>query len=172
MSKLGIIRGRVWKFGNNISTTDITPSEMFDGIQTAQAKIVFAAIRPEWRKQVKAGDCIVAGSNFGFGSHRASANDVMKDLRIGCIVGDSIARVYFRNAIAIGFPIYSFPGVSDIFEEGDMMELDVYKGIVKNLSNQKSLKGNLYPSSLLSILEAGGIMPLILEKEGSPGRHS
>ena len=92
MSKLELIRGKVWKFGDNISTTDITPHEMFLGVQCTLKEMVFAGIRPDWKDKVKPGDCIVAGRNFGFASSRYSANEVMKDLEIGCIVADSFAR--------------------------------------------------------------------------------
>ncbi len=164
ISKLEIIRGKVWKFGDNISTTDITPDEMFHGVPYTPREIVFAAIRPDWKSKVKPGDCIVAGDNFGLGSHRASANDVMKDLKIGCIVADSIARIYYRTAIAIGFPAIACPGVSEIFNEGDELELDVSKGLIKNLTIGQSIQGKPYPPHLLEILEGGGIMPLLVER--------
>jgi len=159
-----IIRGKVWKFGDNINTTDITPSEMFFGAGKKLEEIVFAAIRPDWKDKVKPGDCIVAGENFGFGSHRASANDIMKSLGIGCLVADSIARIYYRTAIAIGFPAFPCMGVSAIFDEGDELELDINKGLVKNLTNGQSIQGKPYPSQLLEILRGGGIMPLLVEK--------
>ena len=164
MSKLVVIRGKVWKFGNNVSTTDITPDEMFKGVPHTRREIVFAAIRPDWKSKVKPGDCIVAGENFGFGSHRASANDVMKDLKIGCIIANSIARVYYRTAIAIGFPALSCPGVSEMFDEGDELALYVHKGLVKNLTTGQSIQGKPYPPQLLEILEAGGMMPLLVER--------
>ena len=166
MSKLGTIAGKVWKFGDNINTTDISPNEMFMGTSFKIEDIVFAAIRPDWKNQAKSGDCIVAGKNFGCGSHRAAANDVMKNMGIGCIVADSVARIYYRTAIAIGFPIFACPGVSDIFSEGDQIELDIYQGLVRNLSNGQELKGGLYPPPLLEILEGGGMMPLLVEKAG------
>jgi 3-isopropylmalate/(R)-2-methylmalate dehydratase small subunit len=160
-----VIRGKVWKFGDNISTTDITPHEMvYASVHQKQDDIVFAAIRPEWRDKVKPGDCIVAGENFGFGSHRAAANDVMKDLKIGCVVADSIARIYYRTAIAIGFPAYPCLGVSRIFNEGDEMELDVHRGLVTNLTTGKSIQGKPYPPQLLEFLDTGGIMPLLVER--------
>ncbi len=164
MPKLEIIRGKVWKFGDNISTTDITPGEMFQSVPHTPKDIVFAAIRPDWKSKVKPGDCIVAGENFGFGSHRASANDVMKDLGIGCIVANSIARIYYRTAIAIGFPAFPCPGVSEIFKEGDELELDIHKGLARNLTTGQTVQGRPYPAQLLEILQGGGIMPLLVEK--------
>ncbi len=164
MSESMIIRGKVWKFGDNISTTDITPDEMFKGVPHAPKEIVFAAIRPDWKNKVKPGDCIVAGKNFGFGSHRSAANDVMKTLKIGCIVADSIARIYYRNGIAIGFPAFPCTGVSAIFSEGDELELDIVKGLVRNLTTGKSLQGNPYPPQLLDILRGGGMMPLLVKR--------
>jgi 3-isopropylmalate/(R)-2-methylmalate dehydratase small subunit len=164
MSKLGTITGKVWKFGDNINTTDISPNEMFMGTSFKIEDIVFAAIRPNWKSLVKLGDCIVAGKNFGCGSHRAAANDVMKNMGIGCIVADSVARIYYRTAIAIGFPIFACQGVSEIFTEGEQLELDIYRGLVRNLTTGLEVRGRLYPPQLLEILKRGGMMPLLLEK--------
>jgi 3-isopropylmalate/(R)-2-methylmalate dehydratase small subunit len=164
MTKLDVVRGKVWKFGDNLSTTDITPNELVHGTRFKPKDIAFSAIRPDWRDKVKPGDCIVAGKNFGFGSHRAMANDVMRDLGIGCIVADSIARIYYRASIAIGFPAFPCPGVSDMFDEGNEIELDIHRGIVRNLTTGASLQGNRYPEQLLEILDAEGMMPLLVEK--------
>ncbi len=162
MSKLEIIRGKVWKFGDNISNTDITPLEMFKDVPPRE--IVFAAVRPDWKNKIKPGDCIVAGENFGFGARKPTANQVMKDLEIGCIVADSIARIYYRSAIATGFPAFPCPGVSKIFNEGDELALDIHKGLIKNLTTGESIQGNPYPPQLLEILEGGGLMPLLVER--------
>lgn len=164
MPELTVIQGKVWKFGDNISTTDITPGEMFMNVSFQPKDIAFAALRPDWRNQVKAGDCIVAGENFGLGSHRASANDVMKDLGIGCIVADSIARIYFRNAIATGFPALACPGVSRLFNEGDALALDVHNGLVRNLTTGQSIPCKPYPPRLLEIVEMGGMLPALVAR--------
>jgi 3-isopropylmalate/(R)-2-methylmalate dehydratase small subunit len=164
MSASKTIKGKVWKFGDNISTTDITPGEMFMNVAFQPKDIAFAALRPEWRQQVKPGDCIAAGINFGFGSHRAIANDVMKDLGIGCIIADSIARIYYRNAIASGFPAFVCPGVSHLFKEGDELELDIHSGLVGNLTTGQSIQGKPYPPQLFEILENGGMLPALVEK--------
>jgi 3-isopropylmalate/(R)-2-methylmalate dehydratase small subunit len=172
MPKLNVIKGQVWKFGDNISTTDITPGELFMSVSFKPKDIAFAALRPDWKNQVKPGDCIVGGTNFGFGSHRAIANDVMKDLGIGCIVADSIARVYYRNAIASGFPAFACPGVSQIFNERDELELDVYQGIVKNLTTGQSVHGKPYPPELFEILENGGMLPVLVAKYSAKERQN
>jgi 3-isopropylmalate/(R)-2-methylmalate dehydratase small subunit len=164
MAELGVIRGRVWKFGDNISTTDITPWEMHKSAPGPPKDIVFEAIRPDWRSKVRPGDCIVAGKNFGFGSHRAIAHDVMKDLELGCIVAESIARVYFRTVLGIGFPSFACPGVSALFEEGDELELDVTAGTVRNLTTGRSIQGKPYAPQLLEILEAGGLLALLVKR--------
>jgi 3-isopropylmalate/(R)-2-methylmalate dehydratase small subunit len=167
VNKMKNIRGRVWKFGNNINTTDISPGEMFGmggGKEMEPKEIVFAAIRPDWKDKVRAGDCIVAGDNFGFGSHRESANQVMLDLGLTCIVANSISRLYFRNSIAMGFPAFPCPGVSEIFQEGDQLELDIEKGLVKNLTTGKSVQGRPMDKGIIEMLEGGGIMPLIVKR--------
>lgn len=164
MPKPGVIRGKVWKFGDNISTTDITPGELFMNVAFKPEDIAFAALRPDWRSQVRPGDCIVAGANLGCGSHRATAIDVMKDLGIGCIVADSIARIYYRSAIAGGFPAFACPGVSTIFSEGDDLELDTHAGVVKNLTTGQSILGTPYPQQLMDILECGGMLPVLVAR--------
>ena len=164
MSKLELIRGKVWKFGDNISTTDITPHEMFLGVQCTLKEMVFAGIRPDWKDKVKPGDCIVAGKNFAFGSSRSSANDVMLDLEIGCIVADSFARIFYRHSIALGFPAFACPGVSEIFNEGDELTLDFHSGLVKNITTGQSIHGKPYNKQLVDILENGGLMPLIIDR--------
>jgi 3-isopropylmalate/(R)-2-methylmalate dehydratase small subunit len=171
MRDLKPVRGKTWKFGDNISTTDITPFELYWGKHRTMREIAFEAIRPGWKDEVKPGDCIVGGENFGFGSHRASANEVMVDLGIGCVVADSIARIFYRNAISMGFLAFPCPGVSRIFEEGDNLELDAKRGIVTNLTTGENIQGKPYPDELLNILRAGGLMPLLRErvkKESSP----
>lgn len=162
MANLGVISGRIWKFGDNISTTDITPFEMFYNVPHTNKDIAFAAIRPDWRDKVKPGDCIVGGENFGFGSSRTNANDVMKELKLGCIVADSFARIFYRNSIAIGFPIYPCRGVSQLFSEGDELELDLNRGLVRNRTTGQGLQDKPYPQQLLEILQGGGMMPLLV----------
>ena len=164
MSTSTVIRGKVWKFGDNVSTTDITPGEMFMSTAFEPRDIAFAALRPDWRAQVRPGDCIVAGKNFGFGSHRAMANEVMKDLGVSCIVADSIARIYFRNAVAAGCVAISCPGVSRLFREGDELELNILTGEVRNATTGESLQGQAYPPELLEILENGGMIPAIVSR--------
>jgi 3-isopropylmalate/(R)-2-methylmalate dehydratase small subunit len=164
MSNLEIIRGKVWKFGDNISTTDIYPVEMFPSAYHGIEQIAFAAIRPDWKDMVKPGDCIVAGKNFGLGSQRDGARILMRDLKIGCIVADSFSRLYYRTMIAIGFPVFPCPGVSEIFDEGNELELDVHRGLVKNLTTGQSVQGKPYHPEFLKLLEAGGVMPLLVER--------
>jgi 3-isopropylmalate/(R)-2-methylmalate dehydratase small subunit len=165
MKGLDVVRGRVWKFGDNISTTDITPYELYWGVNQSWKEMAFEAIRPGWKDKVKPGDCIVAGVNFGFGSHRASANEVMEELEVGCIVADSIARIFYRNAISMGFPAFPCPGVSEVFNEGDVIELNVREGMVTNITTGENIQGKKYPSQILEILGSGGLMKLIVERE-------
>ncbi|MFC1930512.1 3-isopropylmalate dehydratase [Chloroflexota bacterium] len=171
MSEIEVITGKVWKFGNNVNTDDISPHHMFFGASFKEKDIVFAAVRPDWKNQVKPGDCIVAGENFGCGSHRVSANEVMRELQIGCIVADSVARIYYRTAISIGYPVFACPGVSKMFNEGDQLKLDVRTALVTNLTTGETLQGKPIPPQLFEILEAGGMAPLLVKKLQNVGER-
>ncbi len=157
-------RGKVWKFGDNINTTIITPDEMFHGQHVEMKDIVFAGLRPTWKDVVKPGDIIVAGRNWGGGSHREGATTVLKELGVAAIVADSIAKIYYRNCISIALPAIMCPGVSEFFNEGDEMELDIKTAEIKNLTTNKTIKGMPLPEIMMQIFEAGGIIQILINE--------
>jgi 3-isopropylmalate/(R)-2-methylmalate dehydratase small subunit len=155
------ITGRARVFGKNIDTDSLTPSQATQLPMEEMKKYCLATISPDFYKTVKEGDIIVAGTNFGCGSSREQATDVLKALGIKIIVSDSIARIYFRNCIALGlYPIMS-PGVRDIFAEGDSIEIDTEKLLIKNLTNGKSTTFKPLSGLQMETIEAGGIMQLL-----------
>jgi 3-isopropylmalate/(R)-2-methylmalate dehydratase small subunit len=162
------MRGKVWKFGNNIDTDAITPGKYMNAPETELMKHVLEIINPRFPQEVKPGDMIVAGSNFGCGSSRESAPAALKTLGIGSIVAESFARIFFRNAIAIGLPTFICPGVSALFADGDELELDLTSARIANLTRGKILYGQLLPEQMLEVLSKGGIVPL-LKEIGSKG---
>ena len=155
------IRGRVRKFGDNVDTDTITPSATLHLPIDEIKKHAFKPIFPEFYKTVKEGDIIVAGNNFGCGSSRDSAAEVIKVLGINAIVCESMARTYFRNCISMGWcPIIS-KGVSQIFNEGDEIEIDIDKAEVKNLDTRRTASFQPLSGTPQRILNAGGILPLL-----------
>ena len=122
MSGSNILTGRVWKFGDNISTDLIMPS--FGAMSSPNmdpheaALFCMRANRPDWAEKVRPGDIVIAGKNFGCGSSRPAAK-MLKGLGIQLVVAESVARIFFRNSINLGMAILSCPGVHDAFEEGE-----------------------------------------------------
>jgi 3-isopropylmalate/(R)-2-methylmalate dehydratase small subunit len=156
-------RARVWKFGENINTDLILPSSSFYLTPEEQVRFVFQANRPGWVDQVKPGDIIVAGSNFGMGSSRPGARS-LKNLELGCLVAESINGLFFRNCINFAFPAIECRGVYSAFEEGDVADVDFSSGTVRNESRGTSLNAKPLPGKLLDLLQAGGIYPLLEER--------
>ena len=156
------IKGRVLKFGNNINTTIMAPSEVWGHAEII--KHTMTAIRPNFPKEVKPGDVIVAGTNWGLGSSRNEATRVFIELGIKAIVAESIARLYYRNCLAYGLPAVICNGVTKLFKEGDQMQLDISKGEIKNITTGEKLMSEPMPEFILTLLEKGGILPLIVEK--------
>jgi len=161
-------QGRVWKFGDNISTDLIMPGSQVLAnpllSDEEAAKFCMWANRPGWAQQVQRGDIIVAGRNFGCGSSRPAPR-MLKALGISVVVADSIARLFFRNSIHLGFPVLICPGVSQAFEEGDIAEVDLETGQVRNLTRGTVLQGEALPkdSPPYQILKAGGLEPFLKE---------
>ncbi len=149
-----IITGRVWKFKDNIDTDVIIPGKY---LRTTDMSIfashVMEGIDPLFSQKVKKGDIIVAGKNFGCGSSREQAPLALKHAGVTCIVAESFARIFFRNAINVGLPIIE---AKIECKEGDYIEIDLGKGIIKN--NEKIYPATKLPDFLLDILADGGLV--------------
>ncbi len=160
---MDVIKGKVWKFGNNIDTDVISPSKYMEAPMEEQMKHVMETINPKFPQEVKPGDIIVAGKNFGCGSSRETAPDLIKRLGVAAVVAESFARIFFRNSVAIGLPILVCPKVSEAFEEVDLLELDIEKAEVKNPNKNITLKGETLSPDMLKVLKKGGITQLLKE---------
>lgn len=156
-------RGRVWTFGDDISTDHIIAGKY---LGTTDPKVfaehALEAVDPTFAKRVQLGDLIVAGANFGCGSSREQAPIALKTLGISAILANSFARIFFRNAINLGFPVVECAGLHDRVHPGDVIELDLAAGEVRLPSG--ILRFTALPSNVLEILEAGGLVPK-LKKE-------
>lgn len=156
--------GRVWVFGDDINTDLILPTPVMALPQTERPKHMFEANRPGWVQQVQAGDIIVAGRNYGTGSGRPAAQ-VMKDVGLACLLAESINGLFFRNCVNYALPALEVSGVAAAFVEGDTAEVNFTAATVRNLRTGQTLQGAVWPSMLMNILQAGGIIRS-LEREG------
>ena len=145
---------RVWKFSDDVNTDEIIPGRFNLTIKPKElAKNVFCEVRPEFSKNVKTGDVIIAGSNFGCGSSREHAPVAIKGSGVKCVIAKSYARIFFRNAINIGLPVLE----CDIdAKQGDEIEVDLKTG--KIIINNDEYKAEPLPEFILKIVEAGGIV--------------
>ena len=157
------IKGKVWKFGNDINTDLIFPHSAFRVPVEEQVKLVFSTNRPGWSEAVQPSDIIIAGRNFGTGSSRPGAA-LLKRLQIGALVAGSFNGLFFRNSISYGLPAMQCEFVADAFEEGDEAEIDLVKGTVLNRRTGTMLNGVKLSRSILDILEQGGIENLLRKK--------
>ncbi|MGC9031744.1 MAG: 3-isopropylmalate dehydratase small subunit [Minisyncoccia bacterium] len=154
------IKGKVWKFGDHINTDDIIAARYLNTTDEKElASHCFETIRPEFAKNVKKGDIIVAGENFGCGSSREHAPVSIKGCGISVVICKSFARIFFRNSINIGLPLIELKEVDEI-NENDIIEVDFEKGFIKNLNTKKTYKFPEYPEFLQNIIKSGGLMSL------------
>ncbi|MFB3885860.1 MAG: 3-isopropylmalate dehydratase [Thermodesulfobacteriota bacterium] len=163
-----VIRGKVVKLGDYVNTDVISPARwMREGLEVLRLHTM-EAIRPDFYKDVKRGDIIVGGRNFGCGSHREQATAIMRVLGVSAIVADSVGRLYYRNGIAFGIPVFSVDGISRITEEGD--ELEIVMGadrvIFRNVTRGGEKTASPIPDIMAKVLEAGGVYPLLKERLG------
>ncbi len=158
-----VIRGKVWKFGDNVNTDVMAPGFAFHAPWEEVKKLILH-IHPKFTQEVKPGDIIVAGRNWGCGSSREQAPTNLKRLGISCVVAESFGRIFFRNSIAIAFPVIVCPGVTEVFTEGDELELELENSLVKNITTGKELRGELLSADMLAIIKKGGIIAALKER--------
>src|SRR2546428_287568 len=152
-------KARVGTFGDDSSTDPIIAGKY---LGTTDSKVfaehALEAVDPTWAKRVQPGDLIVAGDNFGCGSSREQAPVALKTLGISAILANSFARIFFRNAINLGFPVVECTGLRDRVKSGDVVELDLAGGEVR-IPSGGMFKFTPLPPNVLEILEAGGLVP-------------
>lgn len=152
-----LIKGKVWKFGDNVSTDEMSPSFAMD-LSWEERKKYILHPHPCFSHEVKPGDIIVAGRNWGCGSSREQAPTNLKDLGLGCVIAETYGRIYFRNSIAIAFPSVICPGISNIVEEGDELELELETAQIRNLTRGTQIQGEPFSEEILYIIKKGGLI--------------
>jgi 3-isopropylmalate dehydratase small subunit len=155
------IKGKAWKFGNNVDTDLMVPGQYLDAPMETTVTHVFESVRPNFAANVNKGDIIVAGKNFGCGSSREQAPAALKALQIGCILAESFARIFFRNAIAIGLPILTCARISGEFDDGEQASIYLSEARIENNTRGTSYFADPLSQEMLSILDKGGILELL-----------
>lgn len=159
MNNKMIFKGKIWKYGDNIDTDVIIPARY---LQSFDSKILaqhcLEDLDKNFAKNVKAGDILVAGENFGCGSSREHAPLSIKGTGVSCIVAKSYARIFFRNAINIGLPIFIAPEFVDASSNNNIVEVDGIKGEIKNINKNKSYNTSPLPEFLQNIIKSGGLI--------------
>jgi 3-isopropylmalate dehydratase small subunit len=161
------LTGRVWKFGDDISTDHIIAGRYLGSIDPkVLGEHAMENVDAQFAKKVQPGDVIVAATNFGCGSSREQAPIALQAAGISCVVANTFARIFFRNSINIGFPVIECPGLYKTVKEGDMITVDLDAGHVL-LSSGEKVRFQPLPRNILEILGAGGLVPkLRAELEG------
>ena len=162
-----IIRGPVIKVGDNIDTDIIIPGKylVYTDPETL-GKHAMEPLIPDFHKKAK-GAILVAGKNFGMGSSREQAVVALKGAGVKAVVAESFARIFYRNAINQGLPVVEAHGISKEVEDGDEIEIDLEKGVVRIPKKGKELKATKMPPMLLEILKEGGLVPYLKKRVGS-----
>ncbi|MBP1907828.1 3-isopropylmalate dehydratase small subunit [Methanolobus bombayensis] len=150
--------GRVWKFGDDVDTDAVIPGRyLIMNTPEELAAHAFEGVRPEFPEEVREGDIIVAGNNFGCGSSREHAPIALKGTKINCVIAKSFARIFFRNSINIGVALLECPD-TDKIDDGDELDVDFATGVIKNVTKGEEYQATPLPEFVRGIMDAGGLI--------------
>lgn len=159
------MNGKCWKFGDNVDTDQIIPARY---LNVSDAKELAAHCMedadPEFIKKASQGDIIVGGSNFGCGSSREHAPIAIKAAGISCVIAKTFARIFFRNAINIGLPIFESPEAVEGISEGNEVEIDLDKSKIINKTTGEQFNFEPLAKEMVEIINAGGLMKFVKQK--------
>ena len=155
-------KGRVFKYGDNVDTDVIIPARYLNATEGAElARHCMEDIDKEFVGKVQPGDMIVANKNFGCGSSREHAPLAIKCAGVSCVIAETFARIFYRNAINIGLPIIECPEAAASIEAGHEVEVDFDSGVITDKTTGKSFEGQAFPPFMQKIIEAGGLVNYI-----------
>ncbi len=155
-----MIEGKVHKFRDNIDTDAIIPASCASMSDPAElGRHCMRNIDPEFAGRVARGDIIVAGNNFGCGSSREFAPLAIQGAGVACVVAKSFARIFFRNALNIALPVLACPAAVDGAEEKDLLQIDLDRGEIRNLTRNAVYRARPYPEFIRKLISAGGLLP-------------
>ena len=157
--------GKVFKFGDNVDTDVIIPARYLNSSDPAElAAHCMEDIDKDFVKKVHKGDIIVADKNFGCGSSREHAPIAIKAAGVSCVIAETFARIFYRNAINIGLPIIECTEASRDIEDGDQVDIDFDSGIITNVTKGKQYWGQAFPEFMQKLISAGGLINYINNK--------
>ena len=158
--------GKVLKYGDNVDTDVIIPARYLNSFDAKElASHVMVDLDPTFVDRLEPGDIVVAKSNFGCGSSREHAPLALKTAGVSCVIANSFARIFYRNAINIGFPILECPEAVAGIEEGDKVEVDFEKGLITNHTKGTTFQAQAFPPFLQKMIEANGLVNYVNSKE-------
>jgi 3-isopropylmalate/(R)-2-methylmalate dehydratase small subunit len=160
------LHGKAWKFGDNIDTDQIIPARYLVTSDPEElGKHCMEDADPEFAKKVGVGDVLVGEKNFGCGSSREHAPISIKAAGVSAVIAMSFARIFYRNSINLGLPLFETPDAARI-EQGDALELNPTTGEIKNLTKNATYRATPLPAFAQEIMAAGGLMKYVARKKG------
>jgi 3-isopropylmalate/(R)-2-methylmalate dehydratase small subunit len=163
--------GRVWKFGDHIDTDVIIPARYLTTSDPKElGRHCMEDADPDFVKKIKKGDIIVAGRNFGSGSSREHAPIALKAAGISCVIADSFARIFYRNAFNMGLPIFESAEAAKEIKEGDMVRVEAETGLIEDSSLKKRFQAQPIPPFMQELISDGGLVEHIKKVQGSRSR--
>jgi 3-isopropylmalate/(R)-2-methylmalate dehydratase small subunit len=169
MTAATVLRGRAWKFGNNVDTDQVIPAK-YAIYSLDEKKLGEHAMEGVpgneggWSQKIAAGDIIVAGSNFGCGSSREIAPIAIRGAGVSCVIAGSFARIFFRNSINLGYPILQSPRAVEAVEQGDELEVDLEEGVIRNFTKGDSYPAEPFPQFMTDLMRMGGLVPWVRKR--------
>ena len=156
---------RIWRLGDNIDTDIIIMSKYLAKPSLREmVPHLFEPLRPELAARLRPGDAIVAGENFGCGSSREHAPLALKSCGVKCVIAPSFARIFYRNAINIGFPIVECAQAAEEIQAGDQVEVDFATGIITDSTQGKTWQAAPFPAFIDGIIQSGGLLNALKER--------
>ncbi|AEG16394.1 3-isopropylmalate dehydratase small subunit [Desulfofundulus kuznetsovii DSM 6115] len=159
------LRGKAWKFGDDIDTDAIIPARYLNTSEPRELAVhCMEDADPSFAGRVQPGDIIVAGKNFGCGSSREHAPIAIKAAGVSCVIAASFARIFYRNAFNIGLPIFESPEAAAKIQEGDEVAVDVESGTITNLTRHEQYRATPVPPFMQEIIAAGGLINYVARR--------
>ncbi len=159
------LTGKAWKFGDNVNTDVILPGRHLSTTDPKElARHCLEDLDPTFTSQVQPGDIIVAGKNFGCGSSREHAPLCLRAAGVSCVIAQSFARIFFRNAINLGLPILECPEAARAIQAGHRIEVELSTGQITDRDTGHTFQAKPYPEFMLKIINAGGLVPYTMKQ--------